>query len=471
MRLPLLLAGLASCSLLFGSLEASGQTTADGVRNIRLNEDRDQKWVVSKVYELKYINCDDLTPWVLGAVQRYSILSTCQRLNYVQGKRQFIVVTTGRDMMPFVDQMVATMDRPCGIKDAEASIVDGSGNYKYVYWPKYRANDAMITSVLADIRSDGFGWYESRNNIFYWKDSKSDGDNLLNWLKAIDRPLPQVAVSMSIYEMQESDFMELGVDWLAWKNGPGASFFGTGLDITSWKDSLGSASGLANVSQGALGTTGGFIFAPQFDSTFLRMLADKGKAKASSSASVALLNDYTNDPGQNNFQGAKYKISFEPSYQYISTDANRTLSIQSTNKSSLQLYFKKPTICFGKAGDKANIVQFGWELNVSEISGSPNTTGNNQAADLKRFYSYTTLLSGSEKLIATYTKEHKVTQNTGMPFLSDIPVLKYIFGSTSSSTLRSRCFVSVKAEPLTEGSELNEWAGKVVDSAIIPAAK
>ncbi len=461
---------LASFALLFGACAVNAQLV-DGVRNIRLNEDRDQKWVVSKVYELKYINCDDLNPWVLGAVQRYSALSTSQRLNYIVGKRQWLIVTTGRDMMPYVDQMVAIMDRPCNVKDGESSIVDGSGIYNYVYSPKYRANDAMITSVLADIRSDGFGWYESRNNVFYWKDSKSDGDNILNWLSAIDRPLPQVSVSIGVYEMQDSDFMELGLDWLAWKNGPGATLFGTGFDYTSWKDSLGSASGLANVSQGALGATGGFMFAPQFDATYLRMLSDKGKAKSASSSSITLVNDYTNDPGVNNFSGAKYKIAFQPSYQYISTDSNRTLSVQSTSKSSIQLYFKKPMICFGSAGDKANIVQFGWEMAISEISSTPNSTGDNQAADEKKFYSFTNLLAGTEKLLATYSKEHKVKQNTGMPYLCDIPVLKYVFGSTSESTVRSRCFVTVKAEPMTQGSELSAWAGKVIEASQLPAVK
>jgi hypothetical protein len=394
----------------------------DGVRNIRLNEDRDQKWVVSKVYELKYINCDDITPWVLGAVQRYSILSTCQRLNYIAGKRQWLLVTTGRDMMPYVDQMVAVMDRPCGAKDGEASIVDGSGIYNYVYRPQYRANDAMITNMMADIRSDGYGWYESRNNVFYWKDSKSDGDNILSWLKAIDRPVPQVEIRLNIYELQESDFMELGLDWLAWKNGPGMNLFGTGLDYTRWKDSLGGSAGsLSTVSQGAMGLTGGFIFAPQFDATYLRMLADKGKARSASSAAIALPNDYANDPGENNFSGAKYKISLTPNYQYISTDSNRTLSVQSTTNSSLQLYFKKPTLCFNASAGKAALVQFGWELSVSEISSSPNSLGDNQAADEKRFYSSTSLFAGCEKLIASYTKEHNVKQNTGIPYSATYP--------------------------------------------------
>ncbi len=460
------LRGFLALALALSWAFAAEAQLVDGVRSIRLNEDRDQKWFVSKVYELKHIGCDDITPWVWGAVQRYSVASTCQSLNYAKGGKQWIVVTTGRDMMPYVDKMVATMDRPSAIKDAQSSIVDGSGIYRFVYHPKYRANDEMITTVLRDTRSDGYGWYESRNNIFYWKDSKSDGENLLQWLKAIDRPVPQSNVSVTIYEITENDFKELGFDWLAWKNGPGASFFGTGLDITSWKDSLASSgSGLNTISKGAMGATGGFMFAPQFDATFLRMLAEKGKAKASSSSSITLVNDYTENPGENNFAGAKYKISFSPQYQYISADADRTLSVLASSRTSIQLYFKKPTFCFGQAGEKANILVFGWEMLVSEATENANAVGDNVVYNQHRFLSYTTLATGAEKLMATYTKDHKVDQRSGIPYLCDIPVLKYIFGSVSESRVRSRCFVTVKAEPIVPASDMSPWAGKVVDAA------
>ena len=449
-------AALVAC----GAFAMSAQTV-DGVRNIKINEDRDQKWMVSKVYEVKNITSDDITPWIQGAVCRYNAASSCQALCYEEGGKCWIVVTTGKDMMPYVDQMVATMDRPCEMRDGEKSIVDGSGIYRYAYHPRFRANDAMITSVLADIREDGYGWYDSAANLFYWKDSKSGGDSVLQWMQAIDRPVPQASVSLNVYEINENDFKELGLDWLAWKNGPGASLFGTGYDLSKW-------STMASLSSTTMSSFGGFMVAPQFDSTYIKMLAEKGKARTATSANLTLVNDYNEDPGENNFAGANYKLSFTPNYQYISTDADRNLSVASDANSNIQMYFKRPTICFGEASDKMNVLSFGWEMLISQTVEQANTTGNNQVYNDQRFYAYTTIAAGTERLLATYTKDQKVTQNTGMPYLSDIPVLKYLTGSTSASISHSRVFVTLKAEPVLPKTDLSPWAGRIIKASELP---
>ncbi len=456
---------LAAAALLACGAFAASAQTVDGVRNIKINEDRDQKWMVTKVYELKNINCDDITPWVQGAVQRYNSASNCQALNYTEGKKQFIVVTTGKDMMPYVDQIVSTMDRPCPKTDADKSIVDGTGIYKFVYRPKFRGNDAMITSVLADTRTTGYGWYEQTNNLFYWKDSKSAGECVLQWMQAIDRPVPQASVTLNVYEVSDNDFKELGIDWLAWKNGPGANLFGTGYDLTKW-------STMADKATNTMSSFGGFMFAPQFDTTYLRMLAEKGKARTASSSSLTLVSDYQNDPDEGNYAGAKYKLSFQPNYQYISMTDSRSLAIDSDSQSNISIYFKKPTICFGAAGDKMNVIRFGWEMTVSQVVEQANLSGNNNAVNTQKFYSYTTTAAGTEKLLASYVKDSKVTQNVGMPFLSDIPVLKYLTGNTSASISHSRVFVTLKADPVLPKTNLSAWAGKVIEaSQLAPVEK
>lgn len=472
---------LAAC----GAFTASAQLQ-DGVRTIKLNEDRDQKWMVSKVYELKNIGAEDITGWIQGAVQRYNNASNCQRLVYKTGKKQWIVVTTGRDMMLYVDQMVATMDRPCAKTDStdpqahpfDTSIVDGSGIYRFTYRPKFRANDAMITTVLRDCRSDGYGWWDPNNNLFYWKDSKSDGETVLKWMKAIDRPVPQVNVTLNVYEINENDFKELGVDWIAWKNGPGASLFGCGMDFTKWKSFQDMAMddvGVNMISEGALGSMGGFMFAPQFDATFIRMLGEKGKAKVATSGNLTLVNNYSaadpwNATFDTGYDAAAMKLRFNPNYQVIEKDANRNLSVNSDANTLIRFYFRSPAICFGEAGDKANIIRFGYDMLISEAVMNANMNGDNTVYNNQRFYSTTTLAAGTEKLLATYTKDHKINQNNGIPYLCDIPVLKYLVGAVSESTTHSRVFVTVKADPVDKGRNMSEWAGRVMELSQIPPA-
>jgi hypothetical protein len=80
------------------------------------------------------------------------------------------------------------------------------------------------------------------------------------------------------------------------------------------------------------------------------------------------------------------------------------------------------------------------------------------------FESNTTVAANSEKLLATYTKHHKVKQNNGIPFLSDIPILKYIFGSSSDSWKNYRYYVTVEAKPLAPSNSWCDWAGKIVSA-------
>ena len=64
----------------------------EGTRQITIVEDRNQNYMISKVYELKHIQACDIRPWVDTAVRRADSDSNVQRLNYKAGGKQFLVV-------------------------------------------------------------------------------------------------------------------------------------------------------------------------------------------------------------------------------------------------------------------------------------------------------------------------------------------------------------------------------------------
>ena len=446
----------------FGMLAAGAglqAQTVDGVKNIKLTEDRDQRYMISKVYELKNIRQDDITPWLLGAVQRYRPASMVTRLNYKAGGKHYIVVTTGQAMMPYVDAMVAQLDRPSATKDEASSIVDGSGIYNFTYRPKYRGGDAMITTIIRDTRSDGFGWYSADNNLFYWKDSKFHGTDELKWLSAIDRPVPQMSVKLNVYTIADNDFKELGLDWLDWKNGPGASLFGAGYDLAKYQ-------GTSELASQTLSSMSGFMIAPQFDSTFIKMMQEKGKARNATSGNLTVINDYANN--------GTYNITFSPNYEAINTaSGTRTLSVASeSGATTFSLTITSPCICFGSTGDKANQLLGRFNLNVKDPVDQANVvSGSPVGYENQTFVTTSYIKGGSEKLLATYTKDHQVKEVIGLPYLCDIPVLKYIFGSTSQATTHDRIFVTLSAEAVAEGSNYSQWAGKVIEATALPEAK
>jgi hypothetical protein len=456
-----LLAGLTVLAGVVGSL------MAQETRTLTLIEDYDQKYMCTRVFELKYIQAQDLTPFVLGAVKRYNPESDVQRLNYKYGKKTYLVVSTGVDMMPYVIDMVAKLDRPCDKKDEAGSIVDGDGIYRFVYYTKFRATENM-NAVLQNTVSDGKSFVDTSVNMFYWKDSLSDGTTYLKYLKALDRPVPQLNIQLNVYEINENDFTELGVDYISWKNGPGADLLGIGYDwlnftsvqdFSQWTNSLNAvAKGPASDFTGM----GGFMVAPNFDATFLRMLAQKGKAKVATSGQLVVINDFDSDPGNDNFASAKYRLRFTPNYQTIQKDDDRNISIDSLQE-EFYFYLRNPTIGFNDAATEAATLMFGWVLNISDQVEQTNTGAPVINQQLMR--SWLTLEAGTEKLLTTYTKEHMVKQYNGMPFLGDIPVLKYIFGAAANSKTKTRVFITVKSSPVVPDTSVSEWAGKVITAA------
>ena len=70
-----------------GLLQTVCAAPTENVRTIRLIQDDAQDYMVSKIFELKYLMANDVTPFVLGIVKRYNHLSTVTRINYKAGKQ------------------------------------------------------------------------------------------------------------------------------------------------------------------------------------------------------------------------------------------------------------------------------------------------------------------------------------------------------------------------------------------------
>ncbi len=451
----------------------SGRLTRDAAdrRMLRVIEDRDQKYMTSKIYKLKHTQAVNLTPWVLGAVKRYYKYSTVERCNYKRTGEEFLLVNTGVDMIPFVDDMIAKLDRP-GKADELGSLIEGSGVYRFVYMPKYRSSADLVRVGPTVGSEDGEYFWDRTTSMLYWKDSLSDGKKSYDWYKIMDRPLPQVEVKLNIYEVSDDDLKELGIDYIAWKNGPGATLFSAGLDylkFDSFTDIANVSNGL-NVFSNLSHTWGGFMVAPQIDATFIRLLAQKGKARIATSGSITLINDYSHDPGPNNFKNAKYKIAFTPHYQNIVKDSDQNTQVKASS-ADISLYFRNPIINFNGGYEKekavtreegagASCVEFGYVLRVVDAVEKTNTGEN--VNNVFNFRSFCSVACGDEKLLATYDRTQVVMQNNSIPFLGDIPGFKYLVGASVESKSKTRVFITASVTAARPESDLSKWAGRLV---------
>lgn len=438
-------------------------SNAQEVREIIINEDRDQDYMTTKVYELKHVKSADIMPFVKGAVKRNDPQSNVNRLSYADKGKEFLIVSMDNDLIPDIDDMVKKLDRP-GKKDADGSLVKGTGIYRYVYCPKHRATSDMLAALQGTVVSgDGASYFDASTSMFYWKDSKSDGDFTLEWIKALDRPVPQMRLTLKVYEINDSDLKELGIDWISFKNGPGINLFGAGLEslsIFGQEEILDTAMKAFDVAQGMDFMWGGFFFAPQFDASFIRMLNQKGKAKVQSSGSLTVVNTFN----------GSYSIAFSPDFQNIVKDEEAQMSVVSGTSPAFRFTINNPVICFnGKEGTSAANILFDYNLSMNST-----VERNNMGAEI---VNYTTLNSDltlgtdAEKLLTYFEKDTDVEQGNGFPILGDIPGLKYLFGVSTSSDSKSKMYVTIKAEAVNPDSDLSEFAGQVKTAAEILKAK
>ena len=467
---------------------AAGMTAiaaaAESNRTIRLVQDDGQVKYESKVYQLKYVTPEDITPYVNSAIQRYSRNSSIRGISADDTGKGAILVSTGRDFIPYVDAIVAALDRP-GRSDAQGSPIVGTGVAKVAYAPRYRAATEFSQLIDGTLGTDvGRAYVDTGSNTIFWRDQTAAAQRTLTWVKQLDRPLPQARIRMNYYEVRDSDLKDWGLDYLAWKNGPGVNLLNLGYNAgqLAVNELLESATYVATSSWGF----GGFFTAPQFDMSFIRCLQQSGNANAVASASLVMIN--TPVSSENEFRALLelqdkvpetapfiYRISMEPEYQNI---AKNTLGRTFVGKSfyqddddekypdppKLEVKIVNPFICH-QSSDK-DVDARGFLPETPEFFRAKNELkGNGGVIFDYAFYfksvvergntgselSNNALITGAatlgfnrEKVLAIYEKENEVEQTIGLPILTRIPIIKYLFGTVT--TIKERTYIIVTAE-------------------------
>ncbi|MBQ9502200.1 MAG: hypothetical protein IJU70_08600 [Lentisphaeria bacterium] len=455
----MLTVGIAGIPLLHGALQE------ENVRTIRLLQDDGQVNIVSRVYELKHLKATDIRPFIQAAVKRYSRKSTVERINYPAGNRQMLLVSTGEDFIPYVDELIAGLDKP-GKPGKSGSIIEGTGVTRLTYIPSYRAaEDIMLILTEGTLGTpEGRAFLNKDTNTIYWKDDREAALAILAWVKYLDRPVPQVNLRLNCYEICESKLRDIGLDYLAWKNGPGLDIFSAGFDggkvfsnEAVWQ--LGQLADLTLNFTTSWGC-GAFFTAPQFDLSFVRLLQQSGNAKLAAHADLTFVNTAVyDDPALNTHLPKVYTATLTPGYQNIRKDDDDRSSVVESGDSTLTFAIFNPVICFGAAANEISpsgmipateefyaqnngSVVFAYQLDSKTVTEKSNR--GDELGSASTVSGELTLGFKTEKLLASYVREQDVEQTVGIPFLIRIPILKYLFGTTT--TVREKTYIIVTAE-------------------------
>jgi hypothetical protein len=442
-------------TVLGGGLAAApaGSPAQPPRQTLRLVQDDAQDYMVSKIFTLKYIQANDIAPFVTGMIKRYNMNSSVTYFTYTYGsvQQQILSVTTPEKMMIHVEDFLRKADRPAAGVSAGGEVIRGTGITRGVYRPKYRSGQILVDLIVNAIVNAGpysslYG-YDANSNQIYWKDNAFNTSYVYQFLSYLDRPPPQVRITFSLYEIRESSLRDMGIEYLAWKNGPGLNLFQVGwqaLDLSS--------SGSAAL-QSFSGPLGGFFFAPQFDASFIRILEQSGNAEIRSRGEMTVSNS----------DSRTYQLSFNPAYQNIVKNDNDRTSVTAADLSARSNLFTisiiKPIVCIDdgasegftinpyKPGENAGlpgVLYFGYTVN-----NSGTVERNNFGTELLSTSSFSgnvTIALNNETVLGTWDGEREVEQTIGIPWLCEIPYLKYLFSTTTVNYEKSLFFLTVTAK-------------------------
>ncbi len=438
----------------------AGASSSEKIQKIRFVEDDAQNYMVSKIYQLKHQKANDIVPFILGAIKRYAKNGSADRINYSAGKQQLVAVSCPVPLMPYIDDMIAKLDRP-GTKGPYGSGIDGTGIIRSVYTPRWRPGETMMDiMVKAGIPSnateganqDAVVAYDEVTNRIYWKDSINKDKDMKKYLAWLDRPVPQAEISLNVYEIREADLLDVGLDYLAWKNGPGLNLFDAGAAFMD-------GSALAE----AFGPYGFFMFAPSFDFSFVRILQQNGKAKLAASAILTVAN------------GKDGEVTFTPGYQNLTKDDDFASAVTLSGNDQFALKLTNPVISLsgktdpktGQLGTSAKdmaeqrgIVNFAYQLAMKNVVEYDNQ--GNELYDESTVSGSATVECGTERMLTNFVREMETEQTIGVPFLCELPVLKYIFGTTTRNREKVFYFVSVKSSLRHPDDEISAITGKLI---------
>ena len=349
-----------------------------------------------------------------------------------------LLVSTGINFIPYLDKLVEALDR--NAKFDKYSNITGTGIAVGYYQPTYRAvenmMDIMVKGAVAGGPQDAKIRFDAKRNMFYFKDTPSNVEDIKRKLTWLDKPVPQSRLELTVYELRDSDLQDIGIDYLAWKNGPGMNLFEVGYNALNIQVAEKIVNSLVNRGAELFGSTslgfGGFYTAPAFDMSFIRILQQNGKATIQSSASLLV----------SNVPGKEFSVSFAPEYQNIEKNEDHVTSVSVGGDSSLTADITDAVITAGKNAT----VSFNYALTNRNVVERNNM--GTELTEVEDVNASASLSFNKEVVLASWTRTAMVEQTIGVPFLCELPILKYIFGTTTKNAETIRCIVTVRAVPV-----------------------
>ena len=254
-------------------------------------------YVYTKVYKLKHADPYEIRPYVMAAIRSRRVdtsVTKVEAVKYQDGTGMLLVSAEEYRFFPVengmsLDQIIEVLDRP--------NLASEAGRRFFLYYPKY-FDSVTLAGLIRKVGMQHAGDNaelqggidtvvpDTKLNTLMFYASPNSEPQILKMLKEYDTPTSQALVNYTIYEIESENDGNLGVDFQAWKNGPGADLFAAGSRyLNGWNLRTGNISNLVKSAHVSY-----INFNPKWNSRYLDFLVSKGKAKVVTSGSLNIGN-------------------------------------------------------------------------------------------------------------------------------------------------------------------------------------
>ncbi len=347
----------------------------------------------------------------------------------------------------------------------------GSGSQMFIYMPKFVPavnlmplieNVGMNVSDVTELwQGQDLVTADSDLNWLIFDVSNYSCENISNLLKKYDVPIPQVRLRIKVYELYAENDDRIGIDFQSWKNNEGADFFSVGGRYrNNWAAIYGGAGNL-NRNYGSERSSF-FNFNPKWNTRYLDFLTARSKAKIVHTGELCLRNNTSGSFSRTTkifFADDSQELSGTQTTPDAGVGAYKLLS-EILNQTVTTLSGEDIPVGKGKKQVISVSGEYGFTMSVNNVSvnlkecrfdvtlgntsligfqsnGAPRISqGNvvNQNVSLPFAGNGTFVIGG-------LNKKEVVESSTGVPWLSDIPYLGYLFSSKSKSVKNSELIV------------------------------
>ncbi len=366
-----------------------------------------------------------------------------------------------------IDKLVATLDDP-------AMGALSYGSQMFIYMPKFVPAaylKPMIENVGMNVNDVTELWQgtdivttDPDLNWLIFDVSNYSCSNIARLLAKYDVPLPQVRLHIAVYELYKENDDRMGIDFQNWKNNEGADLFSVGGRYRNNWAAIYDGSRQLLQSQGSERTSF-YNFNPKWNTRYIDFLAATGKARVVHTGELCIRNS----------TGAALSRMTSVFYSDTGNAVPSASTLPDTGVGPYELLSNILRRAFNTGSDvpvgkgEAQVItpaslQFGFSMTVDNVSVGLEEThfkvklantsligftskGMPRLSPQTEVVQNVSLPYGTDSfVIGGLQKQEVVKSRTGIPFLKDIPYLKYLFSTESTSVKNAELVVVARCQ-------------------------